>query len=1273
MAAPSYQELESRIDECMLADRFRMRRDLKKKKERARLTQAIEKSRDLAERRRTGRPDISFPEILPVSQHVDAIKAMLAKHQVLIVAGETGSGKTTQLPKICLDAGRGVFGTIGHTQPRRVAARTIAQRLSHELQVKSGNEVGYQVRFQDQTSKTTLIKVMTDGVLLAETQNDRFLERYDTLIIDEAHERSLNIDFLLGYIKRILPKRPDLKVIITSATIDVERFSKHFGNAPIIEVSGRTYPVDVQYRPLSESSEDTDERMMAGIVEALNEIDSLPKGDVLVFLPGEREIRETAQYIKRKGPAGFELLPLYSRLAVADQDRVFNHDPEQRRIVLATNVAETSLTVPGIRYVIDPGLARISRYSFRSRVQQLPVEPVSQASADQRKGRCGRVSEGVCYRLYSEADFEGRPEFTDPEILRTNLASVILQMLQLKLGDISRFPFVERPNQKQINDGYTLLFELGAVSAKRQITRMGKQLARFPVDLRFARMLVAAGQFGCLHELLIVTSALTIADPRERPFDHQQAADEKHRELWDEKSDFLSLTRLWEIFEAKRQELSQGQLRKYCRQQFLSYPRMREWREIHRQLLLVAKDMGLRENQKPADYAQIHRAMLTGLLGHVSFRSGEHEYQGARNRKQYIFPGSSQFNRKPKWIMASEVVETSRLYARTVAAIENRWIEPIASHLVQRTFHDPFFDEKLGQVMAREEVTLYGMVIVANRLVDYGAVQAYEARELFIQQGLVEGRLKTQLKFFQKNRRLIREIEQMESKVRRRDILVEARALYDFYDQALPADVTSELQLRQFVTSSTSNAVALELTKDELMKREAQLSDVLYPEKLELGGSALPLNYKFEPGTGDDGVTVDVPLVLLGQVPSAQLDWIVPGLLKEKCLALIRSLPKSIRRNFVPAPEYVERVLQDFEYDGRELTDALADRLFRLSGNRVEASDFQVESLDDHLTINVRVTDERGKAVANGRNIRALRESLGSEISEKLQSRQPHEIERKGITSWDFGDLPESVEVRQGKLSVRLYPALIDRGTSVDLKLIENREQAERSSEAGLQRLLMIQLKDQVKYLEKNIPGFSEFSLYFATRGSRAELSENLVRSVFYHVFLEDQPLVRTAEEFEKRTGERSRLFEQMQQVARITGSVLKQSMAIQGQLKERSIEPAASDISGQIDRLVGGGFPQGVPFAWLRHYPRYFRGITHRLERLAGATRHDEEAVREIRHWEKLYLDASEADQEALQKYRWMLEEFRISLFAQSIGTTMPVSGKRLEKEWQRVMGLRQ
>lgn len=1254
----------------MLIDRFRMRRDLKRKNQREKLSRAIDRSRDLAARRAQSVPSVTYPQALPVAGSVEEIKDAISANQVVIVAGETGSGKTTQLPKICLQAGRGVTGMIGHTQPRRVAARTIAHRLAEELDVEVGEAVGYQVRFQDQTRPETLIKVMTDGVMLAETANDRFLERYDTIIIDEAHERSLNIDFLLGYIKRILPKRPDLRVIITSATIDVDRFSRHFDRAPVIEVSGRTFPVEIEYRPVDDADQpDGDDALSRTILEVLSEIETMARGDVLIFLPGEREIREVATEIKKQGPAGFNVLPLYSRLGVAEQNRVFAAHTD-RRIVLATNVAETSLTVPGIKYVIDPGLARVSRYSFRSKVQQLPVEAVSQASANQRAGRCGRVSDGVCFRLYTEEDFSERPEFTEPEILRTNLASVILQMLQLRLGDIERFPFVERPNQKQINDGFALLYELGAVDRNRKITRLGKQLARFPVDLRFGRMLVAASNTGCLREVLLITSALTVQDPRERPFDKQQAADAAHRQYLDERSDFLALVNLWNDYEGKRQSMSQGQLRRYCKTQFLSFMRLREWREMHRQLLLLCRELGFKENQKPAGYDAVHKALLSGLLGHIAVKAGENDYQGARNRKQFIFPGSSQFSRKPGWIMSAELVETSRLFARTVAQIDSRWVEPLAGHLVTRTHHDPVFDETHAQVMVREEVALYGIVIINNRMIDYGVVDQINARELFIEKALVQGALRSRLKFFQQNRRLIADIERLESKVRKRDILIESRALYDFYDQMLPLDISSEIDLRTFVNASESNARSLELSRRELMQREARLSEAQFPNRLSVGNTALPLKYKFEPGMVDDGVTVDVPLVLLKQVPREQLDWIVPGLLEEKCLALIKSLPKSVRKRFVPAPDYVARVLEDFEYDGSPLVEALANRLFRISGTRVDARDFKPDSLDHHLTLNIRVVDDKGKQLATGRDVEALLADLGEKVSQRLDERGVHELEQSGLVDWSLDDLPESIVLKEGRVSVTLYPALIDELDSVAVQLLESAAKAQRASRQGLLRLLLLQLAEQRRYLEKNIPGFERFSLYYATRGNRATLTESIVKAAFTVTFIDHQPMVRNRAEFLSRIERRDQLFEHLEEVARVTALVLKQSLSIEDRIKGVGTALVVSDIQQQLNGLLGPAFPADVPTEWLRHYPRYLRGILQRLDQLNGNVGRDTQAIAQVDIWWQRYLSTDQDTREKLVKFRWMIEEYRISLFAQSIGTSLPVSDKRLAKEWASIMG---
>lgn len=1264
----------------MIADRFHFHKALHARNKRGQLAERIERSAERARARYESLPAVRYPEALPVSGRVDDIKRAIADNQVVIIAGETGSGKTTQIPKICLDMGRGVFGMIGHTQPRRVAARTVSHRIAEELGVEVGREVGYQVRFSDHSTDATHVKVMTDGILLAETQNDKFLEAYDTIIIDEAHERSLNIDFLLGYLKRILPKRKDLKVIVTSATIDVERFSKHFNRAPVIEVSGRTYPVNVEYRPLDDGSksEDTDEKVSAAILDVLREIETLDRGqkgpgDVLVFLQGEREIREVAHQIRKSDLKNIETLPLYSRLSIAEQNRVFQTGRTGRRVVLATNVAETSLTVPGIRYVIDPGLARISRYSVRSKVQQLPVEPISKASADQRKGRCGRVSEGTCFRLFSEEDFNARPDFTTPEIMRTSLASVILQMLALKLGDISRFPFVERPDQRQINDGFHLLKELQAVDDRKQITRLGRDLARLPVDLRLGRMLLSAGKHGCLNEVLTIVSAMSLQDPRERPHERQQAADEKHRQHWDEQSDFLSLVNLWNFFEENRQALTQKKLRQFCRENFLSYPRMREWRENHRQLHLMCKEMKLKANQEPADYASIHRSLLAGLLGNIGEKVDENEYLGARNRRHFIFPGSSQFKRKPKWIMSAELVETTRLFARNVAQIDPEWIEPLARHLVKRNYHEPHFDPKHGQVFAHEEVMLYGISIVKRRRVDFGGVDPVRARQLFIQHGLVERELQTDARYFQENAKLIEEVEALESKSRKRDIMVDSYAIYRFYDARLPEGICSEFELDAWrKQAEKKNPKCLMLTKQDLMRQDAQLSDEAYPEAIDVGGSSLKLDYHFDPQHDDDGVSVEVPVALLRQVSKARLDWLIPGLLEEKSLALIKSLPKSVRKNFVPAPEYAKRVAESIEYDGRALSDVLAERLFRMTGTRVNPADFKADSLDKHLRMNIRVVGDNGKVLARSRDLDALVAEFGQEAEREFRARSRHDVEVEGATDWSFGDLPETVELARADYAITGYPAIRDAGESVSVEILDNPAAARAVSRDGLVRLFMLTLKDQRKYVEKNFPRFREFSIYFATRGDRESLISDLVTAVFRHTFIEgieDGLLPRTEKAFRDRLQEKQHLISNANALGELLSRLFKQLNKIERALSEQATDlnrHAVEDIRQQLERLFHPRFLADTPREWLFEFPRYLDAIEYRLDKMRGALGRDKDSTAEIGRFEsRVFRDDAPVVSADLQAFRWMLEEYRVSLFAQPLGTRVPVSAKRLERAW--------
>ena len=1263
------------LTRCMIRDRFKLKRQWKQQGSSKDLEKRLRKSAALADQRRENAPAIDYPDILPVSDRVDDIKKALIDHQVIILAGETGSGKTTQIPKICLDMGRGIYGTIGHTQPRRVAVRTVAARLAEELKVNLGKQVGYQIRFSDRTEEGSQIKVMTDGVLLAETQHDRFLERYDTLIIDEAHERSLNIDFLLGYIKRILPKRPDLKVIITSATIDLERFSSHFNQAPVIEVSGRTYPVEVQYRPLLENEKcaDTDEPVYQGVLNALDEIRTLERsqgspGGTLIFLSGEREIRELTSLIRRDGRFKGELLPLYGRLSHREQNQVFA-PVLQSRIVLATNVAETSLTVPGIRYVIDTGLARISRYSVHSKVQRLPIEPISRASADQRKGRCGRVSAGVCFRLYSEADFQSRPEFTTPEILRTNLAAVLLQMLKLKLGDAARFPFLERPEQRQINDGFLLLRELAAVDEQRALVKAGRQIAEFPIDLRLARIILEGRRFGCLTEILVIVSALSIQDPRERPLEAQQKADLKHKAWQHEQSDFLDYWNLWLGYEALRQKSTQGELRRYCKENFLSFLRMREWRDIHTQLMIVCRQQGFKFNHEPADYSRVHRAILAGFLGQIAQKSLTAGYTGARNRQYHVFPASSQFKRQPKWFMAANLVETSRLFARTVSEIDVSWIEPIAEHLIKRRYFEPYFSDSRGQVLCHEEITLYGLVIQKKRLTDYALINPVEAREIFISEALVSRKLEGDFNFLKANQALIERIEVLESKSRKRDLLVDHKVLFEFYDKALPQAVLTARDLTRVLREQSGLAAQLLLTQDKLLQRQVEVSETLYPDSMKLGGNELKLQYQFKPSEATDGVSVDVPVRLLRQVSRHELEWLIPGLLREKCLALIKSLPKSLRKNFVPAPKYADLALENLAAEGRSLQEALADRLFRLSGVRIQDVDFNPQRLDQHLTMLVRILDDDGKILGTGRDLDVLiKQYAPSETSSLIQS-LPNEIEQTGLIDWSFDDLPEALALEQGGIRIQAYPALVDQQDSVAIQIFDQKLDAELAHEQGSLRLLMLRLQDQQKYLRRNIDNVDRLALFYATRGSKQALLEELVEAVFRMTLLEGHPPIRNLQSFEDRLGLRQNLVATADRLARLLLDALERANAIEARfsrLKGPQWLHVIEDLRRQIDFLFRTGFIRGGSLHWLSQYTRYLKAIEYRMEKLEGNVRRDEQGIGRLKLFEdRLEALESVGHHQKLQ-FKWLLQEYRVSVFAQNLGTIVPISEKRLEKAWQ-------
>lgn len=1247
-----------------------------------RLIRDVNRSKRRYEERAQHLPAPSFSQKLPILRHREEISRALTAHQVVVVCGETGSGKTTQLPQICLSLGRGVGGTIGHTQPRRIVARSVASRIAQELGEEVGQSVGYKVRFQDRLGPKTHIKLMTDGILLAETQSDRLLEAYDTLIIDEAHERSLNIDFLLGYLTRILAVRPDLKLIITSATIDPTRFSRHFGDAPIIEVSGRMYPVEIRYRPLSGDDEDRrDLNMQEAILETVQELGRGPvPGDILVFLSGEREIRETTATLRKFRPYETETLPLYARLSAAEQDRVFlGHD--KRRIILATNVAETSLTVPGIRFVIDTGYARISRYSYRAKVQRLPIEKISRAAADQRKGRCGRVSDGVCVRLYPENDYLLRREFTEPEIRRTNLAAVILQMKALGLGDVESFPFIDAPDKRLIHDGFRLLTELGAVDESLELTPMGRQLARLPVDPRIGRMLLGAKEEGSLTEVLVIASALSVQDPRERPFDRRRAADEQHARFQNRDSDFLSLFHLWQFFEEQRRHLSQSKLRKLCQEYFVSYRRMREWRDIHQELYTLVRQLGFETNPSPASYKQVHKAILAGLLGNIATRRVGSEYEGAHGVTVFLFPGSGLFKRRPQWIMAAEFLETSRLYAHTVAKIEPAWIENVAGALILRDYVEPHWDPQEGQVRAYEKCNLYGLVVHPGRKVHYGPLQPAESRRILIRSGLVEEGYHTKAPFWRHNRQLVAEIRQLEEKSRRRDVLVGDEQLFAFYDERIPQGIYSRRRLEMWLKNQ-ANQQRLVLNRATLMRHAAEnVTHDQFPDVLFMNDMSFQLQYHFEPGHPADGVTLIVPLATLNQLDAARCDWLVPGLVLEKTEALIRSLPRLLRRQFVPVSRYAEEFVLANEPAERSLTEALAAYLRGINGSRITARDFRLENLPAHLFMHYRVVNPAGQEIASGRDLNALRESLGITARETFKQASPHALEREGITRWDFGDLPETVAIERDGLSLTGYPALEDCSSSVALRLLDSPEMARHMTRQGVRRLFMLELAQLINYLRKNLPGIDEMCKDYLSVGSCEELREDLMLAITTSAFLGTAPPVRTARAFhDRKERARDELMTAANELCRLVAAILREYRSVLQTVEK--VKPflkaeIAADVHCQLDHLVNSSFVSRTPRSALEHFPRYLTALRVRLEKLRHEPGRDARRAAEvIPLWqgylarEKLHAEQGIVDP-ALEKYRWMLEEWRVSLFAQELKTASPISSKRLSKQWEQVLSL--
>lgn len=1341
-------QLEKQLPQCMLADRFPLKRRLNQLRDALKQNKPVDKSLvDIAHKvqvsqqrlqaRLSALPKPEYPPELPVSGKKDEIAAAIQKHQVVIVCGETGSGKTTQLPKICLELGRGVSGLIGHTQPRRIAARSVASRIAQELKSPLGEAVGYKVRFNDKLSESSYVKLMTDGILLAETQSDKFLNGYDTIIIDEAHERSLNIDFLLGYLKQLLPKRPDLKIIVTSATIDADRFSNHFDGAPVIEVSGRTYPVEIRYRPLGNKTsmvavevpiddglddidrfaqdlmgikrkrprtetrwleeDDEEEVMEDAILDTAEDLLRLGDGDILVFLPGEREIRDTADHLRKyqgRSPKlkSIEILPLFARLSIEDQQKIFRPGG-QRRIVLATNVAETSLTVPGIKYVIDAGLARVNRYSPRAKVEQLQIEKISQAAAKQRAGRCGRVSNGICVRLYSEEDFNQRPAFTDPEILRSSLASVILRMADLRLGDVAEFPFIEAPSSRLISDGYQLLQELGAVTERREITELGRQMARLPLDPRVARMIIAAKKEGCLREILIIASVLSIQDPRERPMDKREAADSAHAKFKADDSDFMSYLKLWDWYEqALKTKKSNRELLNQCHQNFLSFLRLKEWRELHQQLLEMVEEMDFKRSDKEASYEQVHRALLSGLLGNIGFKDGDSEtYAGARGIRFTIAPGSALKKNRPKWVMAAELVDTTKLYARVVAKIDPDWIEPIANEggsrdLTQSHYSDPRWDRKTAQVVAWERVSLYGLTIVPKRRVHYGPVNPTEAREIFIREALANMEFDTRAPFFEANRRLIAEVEALEHKARRQDVLVDEYQLFAFYDKVVPpiAGPGHQEQYRIYngaafekwrQDAEKANPKVLYLTRESLMRHGASaITEVQFPEQITIDGETVPLKYRFEPGHVLDGVTATIPLALLNQLDATVTEWLVPGMIRDKVTALIKALPKTLRRVCVPVPEFVTGFLEA-KNPQQSLLPALAEFIQHKTGLKLKPEEFDLAGLEAHHLMNFSVVDEKGRELGMGRDWHLLKKQLGSAAQLTFRTGSPG-IEKSGLKQWDFGDLPQTLTFSKDGRQLTGYPGLEDNTDSVAVKLFDTPEAAANSHRKGVCRLMRFELKEQMKQLEKGLPGFNQYALLLRAVMNPDQLREDMLQAIADRAFIAEDELPRTNAEFmQLKTRARTRLPAVTEALTRQAQLIANEYQILTAQLQKMTpvTQKIKRECEQQLEGLLYSGFFSRTPWEQLPHLPRYLKAIKMRIDKYPTSIERDSRHAQALAQIEQRWQQKIEQLRKAhlpvtsqLQEFAWQLQELRVSLFAQELRTPYPVSIKRLEKLWQ-------
>jgi ATP-dependent helicase HrpA len=1243
--------------------------------------QRVDQSVKQVAERRASLPQPVFDNGLPITAHREQILEVLSKHQVVIVAGETGSGKTTQLPKLCLEAGRGIRGLIACTQPRRIAARAMADRVSEELHSKLGEIVGYQVRFRERSSPGGYIKFMTDGILLAESMHDRYLDAYDTIIIDEAHERSLNIDFLLGYLKTLLPRRPDLKLLITSATIDTAKFSRHFDEAPVIEVSGRSYPVEFVYQPLSEESEKSeraDRDLYQGVADAVRRLGKIdPLGDILVFFSGEREIREAGDFLKRQnlrsGPAGTEVLPLYARLSSAEQRRVF-HPGSMRRIILSTNVAETSLTVPGIRFVIDSGLARVSRYSHRSRIQRLPIEAISQASANQRAGRCGRLGPGTCIRLYSEDDFESRPEFTEPEILRTSLASVILRMLTMGLGSVEEFPFLDRPAPRMINDAYQLLFELAAIDKARSTTRLGKALSRWPLDVRLARIVEEGSKTKCLEDMMVLAAALSIQDPRERPLEAQAAADEAHQRFTDEKSDFTTLLQLWKYLREKRKTISGNQFRKLCRREFLNWQRVLEWFDLYQQLRDLAREDRRHLGGRHGDFEQVHKSLLAGLLSHCGRKHPEdRSYMGARSSSYHIFPGSGLFGSTPKWLMSAEIVETSKPYARINANIKPEWIEQQGRHLLKRHYFDPHWSRRRGVVLAWEQVSLYGMILVEKRQVQYAPIDPQEARSIFITQALVGGALDTRAAFKAHNEQVRAEVEMLEHKRRRRDVLADEQTQFEFFEARIPNEVNSARSFEKWLSGlGNEGRDLLFLGHDVLMRDNAgDAPGELFPDQVDISGRSFELEYHFAPGNPDDGVHITIPLELLNTLTPGELQWLVPGLLRDKLVALIRQLPKPVRRSLTPVPTFADALLESIRgRDAESLLEVCAEELQRMTGLQVGVEELSETRIPDHFRFLVRVVDPEGEVLDSGRDLAAIQEHLGLKAQRQFMDQQGQAFNRDGETGWTFGTLSPDITTSDGATA---WPALVDQEEAVGLRLFDTWDEAVLSHIEGVMRLLTLMIPDKLGYLQKHHGLGRETLLAWSPLGSTTQLIKDLLRRSLVDC-AGDVSHTRDRDGFESlcrrvrneignTTLERVTL---LNEILPLFGAL---SLRIDGDIVARHSD-LYDDLSSQLEDLLYPGFLIDLEPGRLEHYPRYLKAIKERLVQLEHNPVRDGQRMALVEPWWRRYREALNRNcvyDTEMDTFRWLLEEYRVSLFAQRLGTAGKVSEKRLTEAWRK------